>query len=209
MRTKILYVLALLLLSTGAYIVHNPRPLLAPQISKLTTMPKQMGPWHSARESTFDKETLRVLRPTDYLMRTYVMQKSEPVTLYIGYHNGSPSAGPIHSPKNCLPGGGWEFKSTEKIIMQAQGMQIPLIRAVLSKDGKDTTFYYWYQVRGKVITSDLEMKVAEFVGTLMHRRKDAAFVRINMHTEDRAQEIKTMRNFFQNAYPIIKEYLPS
>ncbi len=209
MKTNILYGLALLILGLAASLVHNPRPLEAPQIPKLASMPKQMGTWHSLQDTAFDQATLRVLRPTDYLMRTYVDKQGTPITLYIGYHDGSPSAGPIHSPKNCLPGGGWEFKSTESIAMNSKDAHIPLIRAVLSKDGQDTTFYYWYQVRGEVITSDLAMKWAEFMGTVMDRRKDAAFVRISIDTENKDKEIQTMRNFFQQAYPVIKTYLPS
>ncbi len=209
MRSKILFSISILILGACAYLVHTPRPLIAPQIPKLVSMPKSIGPWHSIQDTAFDAATLRVLRPTDYVMRTYTNKERTPITLYIGYHDGSPSAGPIHSPKNCLPGGGWEFKSTEKISMQAQGNTIPLIRAVLSKDGQSTTFYYWYQVRGEVITSDLDMKIAEFLGTVMDRRKDAAFIRLSIDSENKEKEVQTMRNFFQNAYPIIQTYLPS
>ncbi len=209
MRNKILFIVTILFLGASLYLVHTPHELIAPEIPKLTTLPKQFGPWHSARETTFDEGTLKVLRPTDYLMRTYTNSQGTPITLYIGYHNGSPSAGPIHSPKNCLPGGGWEFKSTESIPMTAQNSTINVIRAVLTKDGQDTTFYYWYQVRGEVITSDLDMKIAEFKGMVIDKRKDAAFVRISISAHDKEQEIQAMQSFFQNAYPQLRAHLPS
>ncbi len=209
MRSKILFLLVMLFLGAGAYLVHTPRELIAPKIPELATFPTQMGPWITARDTTFDEQTLKVLRPTDYVMRTYVNTERVPITLYIGYHDGSPSAGPIHSPKNCLPGGGWEFKSTEEITMDVVGTHFKLIRAVLGKEGNENTFYYWYQVRGEVITSDLDMKIAEFMGTVFDQRKDAAFIRISISLDDKEQEVKAIQSFFQNAYPIIKNSLPS
>ncbi len=209
MKNKFLFFLSLIIMGTAAYLVHTPHELVAPKIPELASIPKQMGPWYSARDTTFDEGTLRILRPTDYMMRTYMDKKGVPVTLYIGYHDGSPLAGPIHSPKNCLPGGGWEFRSTEEIPMTAGDNSINVVRAVLAKDGNESIFYYWYQVRGKVITSDLDMKIAEFVGTVVDKRKDAAFVRINLTAPSKEQEVKIMQDFFENAYPVIKNHLPS
>ncbi len=209
MRNKILFLLIILLLGSGAYLVHSPKALTVPTIQPLHTLPQQIGSWHTVRDSVFDQATLNSLRPSDYLMRTYLNAQNIPITLYIGYHDGSASAGPIHSPKNCLPGGGWEFKSLEDINMQADDNGIHLVRAVLSKDGESTTFYYWYQVRGEIVTDDLDMKIAEFLGVFKHSRKDAAFIRISITTDDKEQEIQTMQNFFKDAYPLIKDHLPS
>ncbi len=209
MKNKILFILTMFIMGAAAYLVHTPHQLITPAIPKLATIPKHMGTWFSVRDTTFDEATIRVLRPTDYMMRTYTNSKMPPVTLYIGYHDGSPLAGPIHSPKNCLPGGGWEFRSVEEIPMKAGDVSINVVRAVLAKDGKETIFYYWYQVRGEVITSDLDMKLAEFMGTVLDKRKDAAFVRINLVAPTKEEEVKTMQDFFENAYPFIKNHLPS
>ncbi len=209
MRNKILFILVALFLAVAGYLVYTPHELIAPKIPQLASMPKQIGPWRSVHDTTFDEATIKVLRPTDYLMRTYVNAQNTPITLYVGYHDGSPSAGPIHSPKNCLPGGGWEFKSLEDIPLTYQDTKITVVRAVLTKNGNDTTFYYWYQVRGEIITADLDMKIAEFMGMIIANRKDAAFIRISVPTESREQEIELMQNFFQNVYPELKNHLPS
>ncbi len=209
MRSKILFVTTLLLLCFALFLVYVPREFIVPKIPPLSTMPKQFGQWYSRNDTIFDAPTLSVLRPTDYLMRTYVNSQGTPISLYIGYHDGSINAGPIHSPKNCLPSGGWEFKSIEDITLNAINTDINVVRAVLTKQGEDLTFYYWYQVRGNVITTDLDMKIAEFLGMFTHNRKDAAFIRIGLSLESKEAEIEAMQNFFQNAYPILKNHLPS
>ncbi len=209
MRNKILFITVVLLLGVGLHLVYNSRSLITPKVQKLTEIPKHFGSWHIARDTIFDENTLRILRPTDYLMRTYANSSGVPISLYVGYHDGSPSAGPIHSPKNCLPGGGWEFTSIEDITMKHMDSNIKIVRAVLEKDGEDMAFYYWYQVRGEVITDDLDMKVAEFLGMLTSNRKDAAFIRLGIDLDNKELEKKTMQDFFESAYPLLKNHLPS
>ncbi len=209
MRNKIIFLLTILLLGSGIYLVYSPRDLVVPKIEQLSTLPNQVGPWYGGNDTIFDAPTLNVLRPTDYIMRTYTNSQGVPVSLYVGYHDGSPTAGPIHSPKNCLPGGGWEFKSIEDVKMTAMDSDINIVRAVLTKNGQDITYYYWYQVRGEVITTDLDMKFAEFMGVLTENRKDAAFIRIGLTMANKEEELQAMRNFFKEIYPFIKNHLPS
>ncbi len=209
MRNKILFLLVFFLLSSGLYLVHTPRNLIVPKIPELVTIPSQIGAWYGLRDTVFNTPTLDVLRPTDYLMRTYTNSEGIPISLYVGYHDGSASSGPIHSPKNCLPGGGWEFKSIENVNMNAMDSDINIVRAVLTKGGQDMTFYYWYQVRGEIITTDLDMKIAEFIGVVKDQRKDAAFVRIGLTMDTKEEELQVMQDFFQNAYPLLKSHLPS
>ena len=71
------------------------------------------------------------------------------------------------------------------------------------------TFYYWYQVRGETLTRDIDMKLAEFKGMLLHKRKDAAFIRLNTVGMSEAQADIAAKNFFVHAYPFIKDFLPS
>ncbi len=209
MRNKILFFMVILLLGLGLSLVYSPRDLVVPKIPQLATMSKQIGTWNGIRDTVFNTPTLDILRPTDYLMRTYINSQGIPLSLYIGYHDGSPSSGPIHSPKNCLPGGGWEFKSIENVDMDALDSNVNIVRAVLTKAGQDMTFYYWYQVRGEIVTSDLDMKIAEFMGVLTDKRKDAAFVRIGLTMENKEEELQIMQDFFKNAYPLLKAHLPS
>jgi hypothetical protein len=102
MRVK--YFFVILLLGAAAYIVYTPRDLIEPGIPALSSFPKHVGQWIAVHDTMFDEPTLKVLRPTDYLMRTYRNSPGKQITLYVGYHSGGASSGPIHSPKNCLPG---------------------------------------------------------------------------------------------------------
>lgn len=203
------YLLVLLLLGMGIYIVHTPRDLVEPKIQELSSFPSHVGQWVAVGDTIFDKPSLDVLRPTDYLMRTYVNPQGKRLSIYIGYHNGGPNSGPIHSPKNCLPGSGWFLEKSRELQLQVDNETINLVRADFRKDGNETTFYYWYQIRGQSITQDISMKFAEFTGTFFEQRKDATFIRIDMINTGFEKDETLVHDFLKSAFPLLKSHLPS
>ena len=50
---------------------------------------------------------MRAIGADDYINRVY-LGSTTPIELYIGYYKDQRSGDKIHSPKNCLPGSGWE-----------------------------------------------------------------------------------------------------
>ena len=91
-------------------------------------------------QSRFDPEVLAILKPTDYLYRIYKDEEGNKVTIYFGYHDGVPDSGPIHSPKNCLPGSGWHRLSEEVRTMILKDREISLVSAIYQKDGTKELF---------------------------------------------------------------------
>lgn len=203
------YALIILLLGSAAYLTYSPRQIEEPEVQPLKTFPKQIGQWTTASDIIFNEPTLKVLKPTDYLMRTYVNRNGDSLGLYVGYHNGGPNAGPIHSPKNCLPGAGWHMEANQEIRVSVGKDAITLVRADFAMGDRKMTCYYWYQVRGEAITKDLSMKLAEFTGVLLANRKDASFIRIDVTNAGHQHADALAADFLQDAYPLLLQYLPS
>lgn len=206
---RIRYIILLLLLGAAIVIVYMPRDLVTPKIETLRSFPSHIGQWAAVRDTMFDEPVLRVLRPTDYLMRTYTGAKGGQLSMYIGYHDGGLSSGPIHSPRNCLPGAGWRLENSKEIPLKIQNDTITVVRADFSREGMEITCYYWYQIRGKIITKDMAMKLAEFTGVLLENRKDAAFIRIDMLNGSFEKDDSLIQDFLGNAFPLLKSHLPS
>lgn len=206
---RIKYALVLLLLGVGIYIVHTPRDLVAPEIAQLRSFPSHIGRWAAVRDTVFNEPTLKALRPTDYLMRTYENPDGDRLSIYIGYHDGGPSSGPIHSPRNCLPSSGWVLAHDQNMRVPVGGDTVNLVRADFTKDGGIVTYYYWYQIQGETIAKDIAMKFSEFSGMLLRRRKDASFIRIGLLHEDPVKGDALLRDFLVHAYPSLKKHLPS
>ena len=205
---RIRYVLVILMLSAAVYMTYNPRELLAPEGQALQEFPAQVGEWRSVSNTLFDAPVLNVLRPTDYLMRVYTNRNGDNLGFYVGYHNGGPDSGPIHSPRNCLPGSGWfPLESTEMEFPAGSG-NVRLVRVDFAKGSEQMTCYYWYQVQNETLTQDFALKLSEFKRMVFDRRKDASFIRIDFMKINHEKSDELVKNFLQETVPILKQYLP-
>lgn len=208
MNRKFVLVFALLL-AAGAYIhLVKSKPILLER--PLAEFPATVGEWRMVREDVFSPEVMAILRPTDYLSRDYVDGRGDRVTLYIGYHGGREGDGGIHSPRNCLPSAGWFIDSSGLVPVRLHdGRDIEVVNTVMSKDVETASFYYWYQVRGRLLTSEYALKLAEILNSLVSRRKDAAFIRISMPIPNAQKgHASVLDRFVADFYPIIHQYLP-
>jgi len=197
-------IVCLLLILAGLYInLHSD--LEVPLNRPFKEFPMEHKGWHMISESQFSDEVLNVLKTTDYMLRKYVGSDKMPVYLYVGYHDGGKNSGEIHSPKNCLPGGGWF-----KIIEDKMNIDdIKLVKAIYQKGKDKELFLYWFNVRGKTLTNEFALKFAEIKNSMFYRRKDAAFIRISVPFEsDENIAFSVGKKFIKDFHPVIVGFLP-
>src|SRR5262245_13342178 len=98
---------ASLLVTTAILLTVRERTEIAPVRESFVSVPHQMGNW-VGRDVTIPPDVLQVLGPGDFLLRNYAGSTLEPpVNLFAAYFPSQRTGDTIHSPKNCLPGGGW------------------------------------------------------------------------------------------------------
>ena len=70
---------------------------------------------------------------------------------------------------------------------------------------------YWYQDRGRIITSEYWAKVYMVWDAIRRNRTDGAFVRITVPFtgEDEERAVVQGRAFAETIFPLLSEYLPS
>ncbi len=104
------WLMVAVLLGATAGLAHLSHGESTPPAKPLSEFPKKIGPWGMITEWPLDKETIDLLRVTDYLNRGYWEpgMKKNMLGLYIGYFRSQRTGATIHSPKNCLPGRGLE-----------------------------------------------------------------------------------------------------
>lgn len=172
--------------------------------------PLTIGGWEG-RELGLDEGVLEVLRVDDYMMRTYTNSGKTPVALYVGYYA---SLGQVayHSPKYCLPGGGWQIIHQRVVEIPLGPGPSPLLKAnyvILQKGTDRQLFLYWYQDRGRNITNDYLAKFSVLWDSITRNRTDGALVRFSSvirGTEEEAfaQQVDLVRV----TLPLLADYLP-
>jgi EpsI family protein len=150
-----------------------------PPARPLNEFPKDIGNYRTVEEIPFDQETLKLLGVTDFLNRVYFSPSQGDVGLYVGYFRTQRTGAAIHSPKNCLPGAGWQ-PATSEIYQLAldDGRKVPVNLYVIRKDLDQQIVLYWYQSHGRVVASEYWGKFYMVYDALRLNRTDAALVRI-------------------------------
>jgi len=196
----------LLLMGAGAYLgLHSDAPV--PIEKALSELPMYRSQWRMVSQSSFSEQILALLKPTDYLYRTYSGTEGKNIGLYIGYHDGGKESGEIHSPKHCLPGSGWQELSSSRMVIATPGGAVNVVKAVYQKGEHKELFFYWFQVQGRTIANEYTLKLAEILNSLFHQRRDAAFVRISIPCDDDYERsMNTGAEFIRDFYPIIRNH---
>jgi EpsI family protein len=179
---------------------------------ELKEFPTQLGSWQrSGSDQEIDRETMTVLRASDYLLRNYKSVDGRTANFYVGYYASQRNGASYHSPLNCLPGAGWVLNNASQItITPADGRAAFAANRYLIESGSDkSVLVYWYQGRGRREASEYWGKVYTVLDSIRLRRSDAAMVRIVVDvgaSEEAA--LKTASDFAANASVLLPQYVP-
>ncbi len=201
-------VVGILLILAGSYkLLHVD--LLVPPNRPFNSFPVTVNDWQMASQDTFSQQILNVLKPTDYISRTYTNKSGTTVQLYIGYHGGGSESGELHSPRNCLPGSGWQEISSLRTRIDSEQGRINLVKATYKQRDRTEQFYYWFQVQNQTISNEYALKLAQIINSLLHRRREASFIRITVPVLPGGNRSPIQgEQFIKDFYPVIREFLP-
>lgn len=199
----------ILLVAVGLFLQLH-RELAVPINKPFQQFPTQVSLWRMSGESFLTSDVQNVLKASDTLMRQYANPEGDKVELYIGYHGGGKESGEIHSPKHCLPGSGWMESSSARASIDAGGQELNLVRAVYRKGDSSELFLYWYDVRGDSLSDEFSLKGQQLLNSLLHRRRDASFIRISVPFQEDEERARALgEGFVREFLPSIRSFLPN
>lgn len=182
-----------------------------PLARPLDDIPFRLGAWDGF-SMTFDAGTLQNAGVDHYIMRAYAAADRPPVSVYIGFYGRQGVGRTIHSPRRCYTGSGWEVASCKRRLIPlapAPGGEIPVNRLLIRKDGRMQVVYYWFQSRGRAITSEYLEKLHLILDTVMLGRNDGALVRISTDAALSVPEAEErLQAFAGRLYPHMMQCLP-
>jgi EpsI family protein len=198
-----------LVLVGGIFAAHSIRPSTAPQQHRaLEEFPAVIGEWHS-EDLPFSAPVVQAIGADDYTNREY-FGGERPVELYIGYYKDQRSGDVIHSPKNCLPGEGWEPVRSTMLQIGTADKPVLVNEYIVEKGKSRDLVLYWYQTHSRIVASEYWAKFWLIADGVRSRSTDGAMIRIWTTAEDGEQSAQTRASdFARRIYPQVSEFLPN
>ncbi len=206
---KHLTALTVLLVAQTALFYSASHGENTPLPKPLASLPYDIGPWRYKQEQVVDADTRAILKADDIVERLYLGPEGG-ADLFIAYFQSQRYGQSPHSPKNCLPGSGFQPVESGKIDVPVGDRTIQVNRYVVSKGDYEEVVLYWYQSQGRVIADEFSAKFYLVADSIKNHRSDTSLVRVVVPVlggqRERSKDIAT--HFVQAAYPVVDSWLP-
>ena len=214
LRNKYVGILTLALVVQATLFYAASRGERVPATRPLELLPAQLGSWQEAQDYPVEQEIRDQLKADDLLNRLYRVPESHATaSLFVAYFRTQRTGQSPHSPKNCLPGSGWEPEATGFLDVAVAGEPEPvrINRYVVSHGDEKSVVLYWYQSQRRVIASEFAAKFWLVMDSIRYHRSDTALVRVTIPVAHNDQDTATRIgvSFVQTVFPLLKGYLPA
>jgi EpsI family protein len=172
-------------------------------------LPMTMDGWQG-KDDPLSGQIVAALKVSDYVNRAYIGGGGAPVALYVGYYQSQRTGETIHSPKNCLPGSGWEpVRAGRLTIPMAAGPAIAVNEYLVEKGPAQYLVLYWYQAHGRVIASEYSGKAWLVFDAITRNRTDEALIRVVTSTKNGEDQARARAvQFVQSLFPRLNGFIP-
>jgi EpsI family protein len=164
------------------------------------------------QERRFSDQSYEILQADTSTIRNYTDERGNSYGLFVAYFASQKYGSQIHSPKHCLPGGGWRIESLEPFDLNVSSDQtITVNQLIISERSRKQLMFYWFQTRGGTIRNEFELKWDLMKNSLLLRPTDAAIIRLTtpVNTDSGMDEaITRVTEFMRQFYPEIQSSLP-
>lgn len=186
------------------------RSEIIPHRKYFLDFPVSINDWEGKKQ-VMEKKYRDALQFDDYVMADYRNASKRPVNLYVAYYESQRKGTSIHSPRSCIPGGGWKIQSVSTESINVEGQDIRSNRVIIEKGRIRQLVYYWFDQRGRNLTNEYIVKWYLFWDALTRNRSDGALIRYTtIVTENESLETAEIRikGFIKTTTPILRDYIP-
>ena len=215
LKNRYIRILSLALIAQAAlFYASASRGDVVPELRPLDGFTRQLGGWLMSKEGHVDDETQAVLQADDTLTRVYSSPiHAQPASLFVAFFKTQRTGKAPHSPKNCLPGAGWEQSREGYLPVSIPGMAEPIQvhEYVVAKGESQSLVLYWYQTQNRVVASEYRAKFWTMADAIRYNRTDTALVRVVVPIDaaGEAAARQSAVDFVQSFFIPLRQYLPS
>jgi EpsI family protein len=149
------------------------------------------------------------------LLADYANDDGRQINLYMSYYNSQRKGDAVHSPRACLPGGGWQLRDFDQRDIpaaQINGQPLRVNRTLIELGNQRQLVYYWFQQRGRIVTNEFAVKWYLFWDAVTRHRTDGALVRLITSVPPGANESEADRRLTEFASRVaadLPRYVPN
>ncbi|MGA2960226.1 MAG: exosortase C-terminal domain/associated protein EpsI [Candidatus Korobacteraceae bacterium] len=199
----------IVLLAATIAMAKLPHGMVTELNRPLQTFPLEMVGWHGFEQPLSDRISTAA-GVDSYLSRFYFQPGGDSVGLYVGYYKSQQTGETIHSPKNCLPGTGWQPLQASEIMLRApSGRTVPVNLYIVENEREKLLVLYWYQSHGRIVSSEYWAKIYMVLDAIRINRTDSTLVRVTTklgHDEDKARQLAV--SFAEQVIPNLDQIIP-
>jgi exosortase D (VPLPA-CTERM-specific) len=203
---------ALLVVTTVVSFQLAGREEVSPSRQSFLDFPMHLAEWQG-EPMAMERQYVDVLRFDDYLLANY-QGPGGPINVYAAYYRSQKSGQSTHSPKTCIPGGGWEIASLDEVLVPAglgteSGFRAN--RVVIQKGEQKQVVLYWFKQRNRLVTSEYLVKFFLLWDGVTMRRSDGALIRLVAAVQPGETEGAADQRVMQMAaavHPLLPAYVP-
>jgi EpsI family protein len=203
---------AALVLQGGVFYALAMRKEKTPSMRPLSEFPVILPGYRMVQDIATPPEVLNILKADDTLTREYVGESGRSLLLYIAFFNSQRYGQAPHSPKNCLPGEGWEPVDSGIVQIPVEGWPTPIaINRFVVQHGEDKEVtLYWYQSHSRIIAHEFAAKFWLVADSIRYNRSDSSLVRLIVPVRENEVDDATRAgvNFIRAAFPALLRQLP-
>src|SRR5947207_1261153 len=205
---------AVLLVQATAFYATAFRKERVPEVRPLSSFPAAVGGWQLKQDVKIEQEVLDILKADDTLNRVYLNPtQTAAAYLFIAFFKTQRYGQTPHSPKNCLPGSGWEPLESAAVSIPIAGRAQPIVsnRYVVARGEEKSVVLYWYQSRNRTIASEFSAKFWLIMDSIRYHRSDSSLVKIvvPVRNDNVDAATKTAVEFAKSVFPALARQLPT
>jgi EpsI family protein len=156
-------------------------------VKPLDSISREIDGWTSNGNDTLGDTIVASLDATSYLSRTYHKGRND-LDMFTAFYAQQKAGESMHSPKYCLPGGGWEFSDFTTVSLPLDGQTMKINRTLIQKPGSRALIFYWYQSRSRVVASEFQSKYFLVWDGLVHANPGGSIVRVMLSDRPGAEQ---------------------
>jgi len=179
----------------------------------LHDFPTDVGKFSRVKTTLLSNPTLNMLKTDEYIVHDYISPDGCVLNLFVGYYGSVEQTKGYHSPRNCVPASGWDIISRETLQLnnpysENDSTKVNMLHAKKGINSK--VILYWYQNRGRIISSEYWEKIYQVYDSIFRGRRDGSLVMITVNSpENRITETAVCaKEFAENVMVTLRTFLP-